>query len=278
MTGHGLAISHHGRATRLKWHRLRRSTSEGVFSASVMAEGLRIGASLELDLRRRRDGGFIVLHDGTLDRETTGHGAVTGDLSQVTYRSTGDTVILSEQLAMMLPKAHPNALLQFDLKDDLATIGQNGMAHLITYFGQSTAPLIFSGGCADLMTALAQSLPQIPRGIDPTDRLVDLWQSQGIDQMARLLVSELTSDAHPDTCYLNWELVLAVKGQGLDLVALCHDHGVKVDCWTFNLAAPTQGFSDQESADFRALIAMGPDQITTDDALAIETAWIGQNG
>lgn len=278
MTGHGLAISHQGRTTRLKWHRLRRTKSEGVFSASVMAQGLRIGASLELDLRRRADGGFVVLHDDTFDRETTGSGPVTGDLSQVTYRTTGDKIILSEDLAAMLAEAHPDALLQFDLKDDLATIGQIGMDHLATYFGQSKAPLIFSGGCADLMIALAQRLPQIPRGIDPTERLVDLWHSQGMDKLSGLLVSELISDARPDTCYLNWELVLAVKSQGLDLVALCHDHGVKVDCWTFNLSQPLQGFSQQEWADFSALMALGPDQITTDEALATEAAWRGQNG
>jgi glycerophosphoryl diester phosphodiesterase len=278
MTGQGLRILHQGRITRLKWHRLRRAKSEGVFSAKVMAEGLRIGASLELDLRRRADGGFVVLHDSTLDRETTGHGPLEGGVTGLTYRSSGDRVILSEDLAMMLPTAHPEALLHFDMKDDLATIDQAGMDHLAQYFGAAKTPIIFSGGCPNLIIALAQQLPQITRGIDPTDRLVELWHQQRMDLLSSLLVSELVSDARPDTCYLNWELVLAVKAHGLDLVALCHDYGVKVDCWTFNLAHPEKGFSDQEWTNFQALIALGPDQITTDEALAIEAAWITRNG
>ncbi|MBA3519635.1 MAG: hypothetical protein H0T75_18800, partial [Rhizobiales bacterium] len=72
---HGLAIFHAGFRTRLKWHRLRRRMADPMFSLDVMQDGFRLGASMELDLRVRHDGGFVVLHDDTLDRETTGAGA-----------------------------------------------------------------------------------------------------------------------------------------------------------------------------------------------------------
>jgi glycerophosphoryl diester phosphodiesterase len=276
IAGNGLAIALDGREARLKWHRLRRSLAEPEFSAEVLAEGFLIGASMELDLCVRADGGFAVLHDALLDRETTGAGPVlaqTGaDLTGIRYRQSGLPLILSEGLAAMMPVAHPDALLQFDMKDDLATIGARGLDHLVDHFGQNTAPIIFSGGCLDLIAALAKRMPDVRRGIDPTDRVAEVLQGRNLAAAEALLVAELRGATAPDTCYLSWELVLELQARGLDLVALCHAEGVKVDAWTYTLADPA-GFSDAEWHQFSALMALGPDQITTDEAIATEAAW-----
>ena len=58
--GSGLQIVAAGHVTRLKWHRLRRSLADPEFGAAVMAEGFWVGASMELDLQVRGDGGFVV--------------------------------------------------------------------------------------------------------------------------------------------------------------------------------------------------------------------------
>jgi glycerophosphoryl diester phosphodiesterase len=280
MVRDGLAISLDGREARLKWHRLRRSRAEPEFSAEVMADGFLLGASMELDLRVRGDGGFAVLHDALLDRETTGAGPVLAQtkagLTGVRYRQSGLPLILSEGLAAMMPSAYPETLLQFDMKDDLATIGARGLEHLVDHFGRSAAPIIFSGGCLDLIEALAKRMPDVRRGIDPTDRLVEVMQSQGLAAAEVFLTAALRGPTAPDTCYLSWELVLEVQARGLDLVALCHAEGVKVDVWTYTLADPA-GFSDAEWDQFWALMALGPDQITTDEAVATEAAWIARS-
>lgn len=91
-----------------------------------------------------------------------------------------------------------------------------------------------------------------------------------------MLTAELRGATAPDTCYLSWELVLEAQARGLDLVALCHAEGVKVDAWTFTIADPA-GFSDAEWGQFSALMALGPDQITTDEAIATEAAWIARS-
>ena len=277
MAASGLAITHGGHATRLKWHRLRRSRRDPEFSAPVMAAGLREGASMELDLRLRADGGFAVLHDAELDRETTGTGPVaasTGDaLAGLLYRQSGLPLMRSEDLAALLPAAHPEALLQFDMKDGLAMIGARGLDHLAEHFGRSAAPIIFSGGCPDLIRALAERLPHLRRGIDPTDRLAEIIPAAGPAAAAAALLGELRGGAAPDTCYFGWELLLESRARGLDLVALCHGEGVRVDAWTYTLGDPAAGFSDREWADFAALMALRPDQITTDEALATEAAW-----
>lgn len=276
MVGNGLAVSRSGRETRLKWHRLRRSRAEPEFSVEVMRDGFLRGASMELDLRLRADGGFVVLHDATLDRETTGVGAALDqtaqDLAVVRYRQSGTALTLSEHLAELMPSAHPNALLQFDMKDDLEAIGSRGLDHLTDHFGHSAAPIIFSGGCLSLIRALAERMPHLRRGIDPTDRLEEVLRDQSVAAAAELLTAELRGATEPDTCYLSWELVLATQSRGLDLVALCHAEGVKVDAWTYNLADPA-GFSDIEWRQFSSLMALGPDQITTDEAIATEAAW-----
>jgi len=91
-------------------------------------------------------------------------------------------------------------------------------------------------------------------------------------------VAELRDGTEPDTCYLAWELVLACHRRGLDLVALCHAHGVRVDAWTYNLADPAGGFTPAEWDQFRLLMSLQPDQITTDESRATEAAWLARTG
>ncbi|MGV8988826.1 MAG: glycerophosphodiester phosphodiesterase [Cypionkella sp.] len=282
MTNTGLAITSGGWKTRLKWHRLRRSLNDPEFGAVVMSEGFRLGASMELDLRVRADGGFVVMHDDTLDRETEDAGLVNAktahDLTGVLYRQSGRALILSEHLARLMPSAHPQALLQFDMKDDLSRIGVRGLDHLTDLFGSATNPIIFSGACLDLIGALGNRLSHLPRGIDPTDRLVEIAQTQGLAATETALLRELRGGTSPDTCYLSWRLILNAARHGLDLVALCHSEGVKVDAWTYTLAAPAHGFSEAEWSEFRAIMDLSPDQITTDEAVATEAAWVARSG
>jgi glycerophosphoryl diester phosphodiesterase len=276
----GTSIILQGRPTRLKWHRLRRSMGDPEFGTAVMAADFALGASMELDLRVRGDGGFVVLHDDALDRETTSAGPLanrTGyDLGAVTYRQSGDSLILSERLAGIMPSAHPDALLQFDMKDDLATVGLRGINHLADHFGSSRCPIIFSGRSTELIRALAERLPDVPRGIDPTDRLVAFSRGQVTAAVEAMLLAELRDGTEPDTCYLSWDLILQCWRRKLDLVAICHAEGVRVDAWTYNLANPSGGFTDVEWDEFDLLMTLRPDQITTDESCATEKAWLAR--
>ncbi|MBP2548632.1 glycerophosphoryl diester phosphodiesterase [Neorhizobium galegae] len=273
----GLDILHDGHRTRLKWHRLRLTLSAPLFSAETMALGFSLGASMELDLRVRGDGGFVVLHDADLEGETNGHGPVRAasadDLRQLAMKAGGTPPILSEDLARMLTTAHPQALLQFDMKDDLATIGEGGLSHLVEHFGSADRSIIVSAGDLDLIVAIGHRLPDLARGIDPTDKLLELLHARGPAAVEAELRSDLQGPTQPDTIYLSWPLVLKASAQGLDLISLCHAHGCKVDAWTFNLQNAETGFSDEEWAHFSALMALKPDQVTTDEAPATERAW-----
>ncbi|MCQ1835796.1 glycerophosphodiester phosphodiesterase [Neorhizobium galegae] len=273
----GLGIAHQGRFTRLKWHRLRRSFKDPLFSAGVMAEGFRLGASSELDLRIRADGGFVVLHDEELEGETTGHGLIREALPEtirgLTLLQGGHSPILSEDLATMLQTAHPDALLQFDMKDGLEAIGARGMAHLADHFGGAGSSIIVSGADLDLVVAVKHRLPGLKRGIDPTGKLVEIYRHEGLKAVEADLRADIAGPTEPDTIYLAWQLVLQAAKDGLDLIDLCHDAGRLVDAWTFNLKNPDSGFDEAEARSFSALMALKPDQITTDEPVATERAW-----
>jgi glycerophosphoryl diester phosphodiesterase len=244
-----------------------------------MADGFRLGASMELDLRVRKDGGFLVLHDEELEGETTGYGRITETTSVggLTMLEGGGPVLTSEAMAGMLATAHPEALLQFDMKDDLATIGDAGVEHLRHWFG-GTLPcsVIVGGSSLELIIAVREKLPNLLRGIDPTDKLVEVYKADGLKAVEADLLADLRGPTEPDTVYLEWRLLLEADRQGLDLVGLCHAEGRKVDAWTFTLKQPKAGFSDEEWAQFSRLIALKADQITTDEAPATEAAWLAR--
>lgn len=277
----GLELVHEGHRTRLKWHRLRRSWDDPLFSAAVMADGFRLGASMELDLRVRGDGGFVVLHDDLLEGETTGQGEIarlTRAEMQGARFQDGRPLIFSEDLATMLSRAHPDALLQFDMKDFLPEIGAQGVAHLATHFADPPCPIIISGDDPELIVAVREALPGLLRGIDPTIKLVAMIERDGWGGIEADLVGDLEGPTEPDTVYLEWQLILEAAKRGIDLIALCHRHGARVDAWTYTLADPAGGFSDAEWAEFSALMALRPDQITTDEAVATERAWVLRSG
>lgn len=274
----GLTILYGGRHVRLKWHRLRRRMGAPLFGVQALQDGLRVGASMELDLRVRRDGGFVVLHNATLDAETTGAGSVAEhtaeQLRTLRLRPGFTPLIFSEDLATLLRAASPDALLQFDMKDSLATIGGRGMDHLATWFAQTPTPIIVGGKCLDLIVEIGRCVPTLRRGIDPTDMLVEHYRRTGIGAVEAELLTSLRGPARPDTVYLAWPLLLRAMKDGSDLVGLCHREGVLVDAWTFNMANPDAGFSEREWQDVLALLELGVDQITTDEAIATEAAYI----
>ncbi|WP_064696666.1 glycerophosphodiester phosphodiesterase [Rhizobium aegyptiacum] len=273
----GLEISHAGHRTRLKWHRLRKRIADPLFSAVVMTEGFAAGASMELDLRVRADGGFVVLHDDELEGETTGHGPIAkksiDDLRDIRMKEGGRPLILSEDLADMMQATHPAALLQFDMKDDYEAIGTRGIEHLAVHFRDIAASVIVSGGSLDLIVAVKEKLPHLLRGIDPTEKLYAIRQASGWGAAETELRAGLRGPTEPDTVYLHWQLILDAAKDGLDMIGLCRDEGKRVDAWTFTLKDPDFGFSEPEWRDFSALMALKPDQITTDEAPATERAW-----
>jgi glycerophosphoryl diester phosphodiesterase len=263
-----ISVEREGHRTFLKWHRARRRAADPVFTGRRIVEGLRAGASVEVDLVVHGEAGFAVLHDLTLDRETTGSGPVR-EVTAATLRGLrlraedgtplSDPVMLLEDLADLLARegAHPEGLLQLDFKE-----GQALDAGTVEAFARIVAPvagrLILSSGDGEAVRRLSGGLEGLRIGHDPCHfgALDRLRESR---DFAGFVAGALADAPQAAMIYLEHRLVLAAAEAGFDIVAAFHDAGRRVDAYTVR-KADAEGL-----AAARRLLALRVDQITTDD-------------
>jgi len=268
----GIAIISGDHLTRLKWHRLQRSHSDLPFTPRRLLEGLAAGASMEVDLRRHADFSFVCLHDARLDRETSGNGPVAEtsleQLRRLTLRSaagpTGEGLILLEDLAELARGlAAPDALIQLDLKEVDAAIDTQTVENFRRTMACIAGHCILSGGDWTAISRLADAVPAMRRGFDPCaeDTLDQL--RDGIDCLD-FVESTLATAPEAEMIYLDYRLILAAEGLGIDLVAPFRAAGKAVDAWTLN--------TDHAGAarSVKQLVALKVDQITTDEPDALQ--------
>ncbi len=263
----GIAIDAGGHRVRLKWHRLQRRPDDLAFTPQRLREGLGLGASMEVDLRRHADHGFVCLHDETLDRETTGSGPTAYTSAEALRRlklrhqdgtQSEEGLILLEDLAEIARiDGDRDALLQFDLKEDDTGLDEG----LVEGFRRTVACIaercIVSGHDWQAVSRLAEAVPGLRRGFDPCadDTLGGLRDDQ---DCRRFIAEGLAAAPEAETIYLEYGIVLRALELGVDLVAPCHTAGKTVDAWTLNPDDPRAAES------LWHLIALKVDQITTD--------------
>ncbi|MCZ7447347.1 glycerophosphodiester phosphodiesterase family protein [Agrobacterium rhizogenes] len=262
-------IERDGHRTRLKWHRARRRAADPVFTGERIIEAMRLGASIEVDLVIHADHGCAILHDRTLERETTGTGRVrdtsAAALRQLYLRDNEGMpidakVMLLEDLCALLASetVHPDALLQLDFKEDLQAL----TPQIVTGFGASVSPIagsvILSGGDFDAISQLAGSAPGLRTGYDPCHRGT-LAELQASGHYLHFIESALATAPDAGMIYLAYEIVLAAEDAGVDIIAPIHAAGRRIDAWTINKVTP-------QSTDWvERLLRLKVDQITTDD-------------
>jgi glycerophosphoryl diester phosphodiesterase len=262
-------IDRNGHRTWLKWHRGRRRASDPVFTGARIREGMRLGASVEVDLVVHGDRGFAVLHDLTLDRETTGNGRI-ADTSANALRALhlraddgtplDDHVMLLEDLSALLAKGglHADALLQLDYKEDWRALDEAAIAS----FKASVAPvarhMILSSGDAESVRLLTDGVPGLRIGYDPCHdgALERLQQTLDFSGFVRDAVA---ASPKAEMIYLHHGLVLEADRLGFDIISAFHAEGRRIDAYTIQRA-------DAASAPLvQRLLELKADQITTDD-------------
>jgi glycerophosphoryl diester phosphodiesterase len=265
-----------GHRTWLKWHRARRRAGDPVFSCTRILEGLRLGASVEVDLVVHGGHGFALLHDFLLDNETTGHGPARQTppeaLRELHRRSEDgtplpDTVMLLEDLCALLAASPPapGALLQLDVKEDLAALDELTVASFARAVEPVSATMIVSGGDAAAIAALAGATPGLALGHDPCrDDKVARLRATG--DFAGFIGEGLAEAPAASIIYLAHEIVAAADAAGYDLIGACHAAGKRVDAWTI------QQVDHRSVARCERLITLGVDQITTDDPEGLAAA------
>ncbi|MFK3779755.1 glycerophosphodiester phosphodiesterase [Agrobacterium sp. NPDC089420] len=264
-----ILIERDGHRTWLKWHRGRRRAADPVFTGERIIEAMRLGASVEVDLVIHADQGCAVLHDLTLERETTGTARVrdtsAAALRQLHLRDNQGkpieaTVMLLEDLCALLASqtVHPDALLQLDFKEDRQAL----TPQIVSGFGTSVLPIagsvILSGGDFDAIATLAASAPGLRTGYDPCHRGA-LAELQASLNYLGFIEDALATAPDAGMIYLAYEIVLAAADAGVDIIAPIHAAGRRVDAWTINSVTP---HSIEQVA---RLLQLKVDQITTDD-------------
>lgn len=262
-------IERDGHRTWLKWHRAKRQASDPVFTGKRILEGMRLGASVEVDLVLHGDRGFAVLHDLSVERETTGQGKVaelTADqlralhLRGVDGVPLDEKVLLLEDLCGLLAQGglHGDALLQLDYKEDWRVLD----AAALSTFRAAVAPvarhMIVSSGDAEAVRLLTESTPGIRIGYDPChdgalDRLAQT------EDFAGFVRDAVAASPRAEMIYLAYQLVLEADRLGFDITAAFHAAERRIDAYTINKA---DGVALPK---VRRLLELKVDQITTDD-------------
>ncbi|OWK22652.1 glycerophosphodiester phosphodiesterase [Rhizobium yanglingense] len=270
----GIAVETGAHRTWLKWHRGHRFAGDISFTRRRIAEGMLLGASVEIDLIRFCGEGFAVLHDETLDRATTGTGRVL-DASQEYLRGLqlrDDTgvpadhpVMLIDDLGQLLlaGECDENAVLQLDLKEASASIRDVDITAFAAAMSPVARSVILSGGDARAVERLSGAVPDMPIGYDPChdgaiERLIESRDFAGFVETA------LKASPRARMFYLYYELVLFADAAGYDLIDAFHRAGRRVDAYTITAAVP------EVLPKVRRLLALKADQITTDDPVGLE--------
>lgn len=264
-----ISVTRNGHRTFFKWHRARRTVTDPVFTGRRIIEGMQAGASVEVDLVVTADHNFAVLHNFSLEEETTGTGLVRETPSAVLRnlhlrdndgRPIGDKVMLLDDLCALMASAgvHRDALLQLDFKEDDTALSQTSLAN----FKRATTPFarnfIVSSGNARAVDMLTGEVPGMLAGFDPSDEAV-FSAALADGALDGFVQDAVAASPRAEMIYLAWQIVTLSADAGYDIVAAFHRHGRRIDAWTIKAA----------SADtvpvVERLLALKVDQITTDD-------------
>ena len=264
-----ISVTRDGHRTFLKWHRARRHGTDPVFTGRRILEGMKLGASVEVDLVVHADNGFAVLHNLSLEGETTGSGLVRDTPAEVLRglqlrdnkgQPIADKVMLLEDLAALLARdgAHPEALLQLDYKEDAAALNEAVVAN----FAQALAPVarhfILSSGDAESVRVLTRAAPGVRVGYDPCHQGAMERLTETRDYAA-FVADAVAAAPQSELDYLEYRLVLEAEADGFDIIGAFHAHGRRIDAYTVRRA------DDEGMAVIERLLALKVDQITTDD-------------
>ncbi len=269
MTANAISVVRDGHRTFFKWHRGRRRASDPAFTGRRIVEGMTLGASVEVDLVIHGGSGFAVLHNLSLEKETTGRGLVRNtpatmlremSLRDNSGRPIDERVMLLEDLAALIERdgAHPEGLLQLDYKEDAAALTDAAIASFATAIRPVARHFILSSGDAEAVRLLSEGVPGLRIGYDPC-HMGALERLMKTHDYAGFVAEALIAAPDAELQYIAYPLVLEAERDGFDIIGAFHAHARRVDAYTVKRA------DDEGMAVIERLLALRVDQITTDD-------------
>lgn len=271
-----ISVTRAGHRTFFKWHRGRRRGTDPVFTGRRIIEGMQLGASVEVDLVIHADNGMAVLHNLSLERETTGSGLVR-ETSAATLRGLhlrdndgqpiDDKVMLLEDLAALIARdgAHPEGLLQLDYKEDAAALNPEVIENFARALGPVAPHFILSSGDAESVRILTDSTPGLRIGYDPCHKGA-MERLMATRDYPVFVADAVAASPKSELDYLEYRLVLEADRDGFDIIGAFHAHGRRIDAYTVQRA------DEEGMAVVQRLLELKVDQITTDDPEGVAAA------
>ncbi|MDQ7844481.1 MAG: glycerophosphodiester phosphodiesterase family protein [Armatimonadota bacterium] len=288
-----------GRRVLLKYHALR--SGRGAHppnSLSALGELLDGGAEvIEFDVTAIQGGEYLLIHDETLERETTGTGPVRpltpGQAKRLTLRGWDEPPALLSEVADVLASWRRPVKVQVDLKDQYPLTAEEARGFL-----RAIAPLRANAHLSVVVGCLADWNLRLLHRLDPALAVgldFAFYLDAPVPEFPRLPVRENVFgylDDHPlgfrrglspgdylrdrleSLCrlvpgavevYLRVEFIEQALRDGVNPVAVVRGAlgDVVVDGWTLNADHP------QAASLLRMLLSSGVDQVTTDTAVQL---------
>ena len=295
------SVAFEGRRILLKYHRLLSGTgAHPPNSLSALREVVQGGAEvIEFDIHAIEDGEYLLIHDDTLERETTGAGPVRNitraSAKTLRLRGSAEPAVLLSDLSQVLAGHRRPLKVQVDLKDLIpfrreearrllrALEPLRANSHLDVVVGclgdwnlralrRLDATLRIGLDFALYLDVPDPEFPRLPLRVNVYGYLDD----HPLGYMQVMPVRDYLEERIESLChllpgavevYLHVELLLRAIADGINPVELVRRElgGVPVDTWTLNAgAAGTAGM-------LQAVLDAGVDQITTDTAVQLAT-------
>ncbi len=290
-------LTYQGKNVLLKYHKLLSGSGEHHANSLSALEEVLAGrvAVLEFDVNYLADGDFALVHDGTLQRETTGVGSVkkltAAEFKALRYRDSSEHGTVLSELVGILKNVDFPLKVQVDFKE-IAPVTSEDAQVLLT----ALEPLRENGFLTVVTGCLADWNLRTFRRLDPTlDIGLDfaLHLDAPVDGMVRLpthLGAYGYLDDHPLASrrlqttesylrdrvesllalapnayefYLRKEFVVQALGDGFNPVAFVHEQlpGSLVDVWTIDHD------SQEAEAVLKRALEAGVDQVTTNTSV-----------
>jgi glycerophosphoryl diester phosphodiesterase len=254
---------------------------------------------IEIDVMALASDDYLLVHDMTLEEETTGTGAVGACTTEVArglfIRDRGQVTayrppLLSEVVTLFL-EFPGTARLQIDYKDVYPSADDEKLLRLLRLIGSLGDRVLVSSGADWHLRRLKKLGPWLdvgfdigfyldyrPNGSDPRQPPYGLgdygYHDDHLLAKRRMLPTsaylaercEIFFHSVPEASiwYVDYKVIAKVLDDGFNMADWLHDRGVKLDAWTLDVGKP--------AADYvRPLYDIGVDQFTSNTPHALET-------
>jgi len=234
-------------------HRCRLRAGDPVFEPALIRAGAAAGAVLELDLRPLSDGGFAILHDDDLARETSGTGPVSAldraGLKALTRRGEDGRLIegldgrplCTEDLpGLLAADRHRDTELQLDLKGMSAAFDARHWEDLARLAEGFAGPALLGGLDLPAVVQAGRAVPSLRLGWDPTYVILETMftDRESGEQVIRLLIDQVegarAAGAELSVIFLNHDLMHEWHAAGCDPIGAFAKAGLETHLWTLD--------------------------------------------